>query len=254
MSASDSLIVVMARELQDDDRLFTGINQHDAVLAAALARRLWAPRLRLWAAGTPALERDRDALLVGRPSFDPLLLAGRSAFFWQARAFDAMGTRSPVCFAGGLQVDERGNANLAGVRSEGGWALRGPGSAGLPSLTAWPGRFYLLVADHSPRSLVAECSAISVVGDPAVRESLGMDPRALRALLTPLGRFEPSPAGLVLTEIEPGWTVAAVAERTGFALRVSDDLREREAPRPVEHTALQELRAAALRNSTAAEA
>lgn len=250
---NDALVVAIARELADDDLLFTGINQHDAVLAAVLARRLWAPHLRLWAAGTPVVDRALDELLVGRPSFDPLLVAARGAFFWQARAFDAMGTRSPVCFAGGLQVDARGDANLAGIRTDEGWSLRGPGSAGLPSLTAWPGRFYLVVGDHSPRSLVERCSAVSVVGDPVRRAELGMAPDALRAVLTPLARFEPSPEGLVLTELEPGWTPAAVAERTGFPVRVSDDLRDREKPTDDERAALDLLREAATRNRAAAE-
>jgi acyl CoA:acetate/3-ketoacid CoA transferase beta subunit len=253
MSAAECLVIAMARELHDEDRLFTGINQHDAVLAAALARRLWAPHLRFWAAGTPAVDPAQDELLVGRPSFDPLLYSARGAFFWQARAFDSMGTRSPVCFAGGLQVDARGDANLAGIRSDGRWQLRGPGSAGLPSLTAWASRFYLVVADHTPRTLVQQCSAVSVVGDPVRREALGMDPQALRAVLTPLARFEPSPDGLVLTELEPGWTPAALAERTGFPLRVSDELCDRVKPGDEERRALDALRAAAHRNRQAAE-
>jgi acyl CoA:acetate/3-ketoacid CoA transferase beta subunit len=253
VSATDSLVVAMARELHDGDRLFTGVNQHDAVLAAALARRLWAPHLRFWAAGTPAVDRALDEQLVGRPSFDPILYAGRGAFFWQARAFDSMGTRSPICFAGGLQVDARGDANLAGLQTDGQWTLRGPGSAGLPSLTAWPGRFYLLVADHSPRTLVQQCSAVSVVGDPVRREALGMDPLALHAVLTPLARFEPSADGLVLTEVEPGWSVDDIAARTGFPLRASD-VRERERPRDDELTALATLRDAAARNRARADA
>lgn len=253
MSGSDSLVVAMARELQDGDRLFTGINQHDAVLAAVLARRLWAPHLRFWAAGTPAVDPAQDELRVGRASFDPVLVSARGAFYWQARAFDAMGTRSPVCFAGGLQVDARGDANLAGIRKDGQWTLRGPGSAGLPSLTAWASRFYLVVGDHNPRSLVERCSAVSVVGDPVRRAGLGMDPHALRAVLTPLARFEPSPEGLVLTEVEPGWTPATIAERTGFRLRVSDDLRERAKPGDEERRVLDDLRAAAARNRTAPE-
>jgi acyl CoA:acetate/3-ketoacid CoA transferase beta subunit len=253
MSTTDSLVLAMARELHDEDRLFTGVNQHDAVLAAALARQLWAPHLRFWAAGTPVLDAALDELLVGRPSFDPLLYAARGAFFWQARAFDAMGTRSAVCFAGGLQVDARGNANLAGIRADGRWQLRGPGSAGLPSLTAWANRFYLVVADHSTRTLVPTCSAVTVVGDPVRRKAFGMDPQALRAVLTPLARFEPTPDGLVLTELEPGWTPEAVAERTGFPLQVSADLRDREKPTDEERRALDALRAAAARNRQAAE-
>lgn len=248
---ADLFVAALAREMADGDRVFIGINQPEVALAAHLARRLWAPSLRFWASGEAAIDPARSLDAIGRRSFDNGLVAGRSSFFWQARAFDEMGPRSAVCFAGGLQVDGRGNANLAGIPDGEGWVLRGPGSAGLPSLTAWAPRFYLIVPRHDRRSLVERCAAISVLGDPTARAALGMAPGALAAVITPLARFEPTPDGLVLTEITESASVGEIEERTGFAVRAVPALRLRPALTEDERRQLEVLRAAAAANRAA---
>lgn len=242
-------LAALAREMRDGDRVFLGANQNDAAMAAYAARRLWAPKLKLWANGMAQLDPAQDALRVGRGNYDNVLVAGRDATFWQARAFDDA-LRAPVVFAGGLQVDGRGDANLAGVPGQdGGWKLRGPGSAGLSSLTALADRFYLAVAHHTPLVLVERCAALSVLGDRAAREAAGMRPDALHALITPLARFEPTDDGLVLAEISPGVTVEDVAERTGFAVRPAEGLRERPAVTTEEASTFAALAASAAANA-----
>jgi acyl CoA:acetate/3-ketoacid CoA transferase beta subunit len=243
----DLLTAAMARELHDGDRLFVGANQNDVFLAACLARRLWAPTLKFWASGMAHLDPARTLGRVGRSTLDPVLVAGRDSTFWQAHAFDDA-LRAPLVFAGGLQVDSRGNANLAGIHDGERWVLRGPGSAGLPSLTALAERFFIMVPVHDRRFLVPECSLVSVVGDPAARAAAGLPPDALQAVMTPLGRFEPSPDGLVLTEIAPGLTVDGVAERTGWPMRAAAEVRERAPLSHDEAATLAELRAAVANN------
>ena len=174
-------------------------------------------------------------------------MAGRDSTFWQARAFDDA-LRAPLVFAGGLQVDFRGNANLAGIRDGERWMLRGPGSAGLPSLTALAERFFIMIPVHEPRFLVRECSLVSVLGDPVARAAAGLAPDSLAAVLTPLARFEPSGDGLVLTEIAPGATVAEVAERTGWPIRADVGVKERPPLSADEAETLAGLRAAIERN------
>ena len=244
----DLFIAAMAREMRDGDRVFVGTNQNDVALAAYLARRLWAPTLKFWANSTAHLDPAQDLLRVGRRTLDSVLVTGRDATFCQARAFDDA-LRAPVVFAGGLQVDARGNANLAGIRDgAGGWKLRGPGGAGLPSLTALADRFFIVIPAHDPRFLVETCSALSVVGDPVAREAAGLPRDALVAVLTPIARFEPTDDGLVLTEIVPTVTPDVVQERTGFAVRAADEVDERAALTDDEAAALAELRAAADKN------
>jgi glutaconate CoA-transferase, subunit B len=239
----DLLIAAMARELHDEDRLFIGTNQLDVALAAFMARRLWAPKLKFWASSMAQLDASQDLLRVGRSTLDPVLVAGRDSTFWQAHAFDDA-LRAPLVFAGGLQVDARGNANLVGIRDGSGWKLRGPGSAGLPSLTALAERFFIMIPVHQPRFLVQQCSALSVIGDPVAREAAGLSPNALVAVITPLARFEPSPDGLVLTETAPGMSVEEIDEQTGWDVRSAADLREREPLTDGEASALAQLRTA----------
>jgi glutaconate CoA-transferase subunit B len=244
MGEDDLFIAALAREIRDDDRVFVGTNQNDVALAAYLARRLWAPGLMFWANSSAQLDRSQDLLRVGRSTLDPVLVAGRDSTFWQAHAFDDA-LRAPIVFAGGLQVDARGNANLAGIRgADGGWKVRGPGSAGLPSLTALAERFFIMIPRHDPRFLVQECSAVSVLGDPVARAAVGQVRDALVAVITPLARFEPSDGGLVLTELPEGVSREAVGEQTGFPIRSTDELRRRPPLSEQEADALAELRAA----------
>lgn len=245
---TDLLIAAMAREIRDGDRVFVGTNQNEVALAAHLARRLWAPRLKFWASSTAHLDPAQDLLRVGRRTLDPVLVAGRDSTFWQGHAFDDA-LRAPIVFAGGLQVDSRGNANLAGIRDRDGWKLRGPGSAGLPSLTALAERFFIMVPVHEPRFLVQECSALSVIGDPGARAAVGLRADALVAVITPLARFEPSADGLILTERGAGITVAQLAERTGFDVRPGANVVERAPLSEQERAVLDELRAVSDHNA-----
>jgi acyl CoA:acetate/3-ketoacid CoA transferase beta subunit len=244
---ADLFVAAMARHIRDGDRVFVGTNQNDVALAAFLARRLWAPGLMFWANSTAQIDRSQDLLRVGRSTLDPVLVAGRDSTFWQAHAFDDA-LRAPVVFAGGLQVDSRGNANLAGIRDGDGWKLRGPGSAGLPSLTALAERFFIMIPAHDPRFLVEQCSALSVIGDPVARDAVGIKRDALVAVITPLAQFAASDDGLVLTEIVPGLTQEQLQERTGFELRVGRDVAGRPALTEEEAAALAELRTAAEQN------
>lgn len=245
----DLYIAALAREMHDGQRIFAGANQGDIALAAYVARRLWAPRLKLWANGMAQLDRTQDELRVGRGNYEGVLVAGRDATFWQARAFDDA-LRAPVVFAGGLQVDGRGNTNLAGITGpDGGWRVRGPGSAGLSSLTALAQRFFIGVPVHNARCMVERCDVLSVLGDPTARAVIGLKADALVAVITPLARFEPSDDGLVLTETAPGLDAADVAAQTGFAIREAPSIRQRTPLSAEEAAAIATLGAAARANT-----
>lgn len=243
----DDFVLAMARQLADHQTVFVGANQVDVALAAYLARALWAPNLRVWAAGSAQLQPHLDQMMVGRRSNDKVVIGLRGASFAQARAFEQL--RDPVFFGGGLQVDGRGNTNLAGIRDgDGRWRLRGPGSAGLPSLSSISSRFYIAVSPHTPRSMVDRCSRVSIVGDPLARRELGLVSDALAGVITPIGTFRASASGLVLTEIARGLSVSDVQEASGFPVTEAPDLAERVPVGPEEQSALSDLRTAAGRN------
>jgi glutaconate CoA-transferase subunit B len=236
-------VMALARELRDGDRLHVGANQPEVMLAAAVARRTWAPRLRVIGAGTAFLRRGGELAAVGRRTYDRSLIETRDATFHQSRVFDDL-RRAPICFAGGMQVDRRGNANLIGIADGDRFVLRGPGSAGLPTLTSYAPRFYIGCPAHSPRVLVESVSRVSVAGDPAARRAAGLDPGALAAVITPLARFEHGPDGLELVEHAPGVGVQEIAAQTGFEVRASARLAERPGVTDQEAAALSALREA----------
>jgi glutaconate CoA-transferase subunit B len=218
-------VAALARELDDDDLLHVGASQEDVWLAAKLARALWAPNLRVIAG---------CSYMLGAATVGPVprtyardLIAARSATFSQSHVFDDL-RRPRVSFAGGLQVDERGNANLIGIYDEDDRPLlRGPGSGGLPVLTAHTPKFFIAVADHSPRVLVERVSRISVLGDARARARVGLPADALRAVITPLARFRPGADGLEVDELADGVSLDELAERTGFPVRTAASVASR---------------------------
>jgi acyl CoA:acetate/3-ketoacid CoA transferase beta subunit len=242
-------IAAIARELRDGERVHVGANQNDVAVAVQLARRLWAPRLMANIAGSWVQSDPADTALLGRSAYENVTVMTRRSNFSQARVFDDL-LRAPIVFAGGLQVDRRGNANLIGVRQRGRLVVRGPGSAGLPTLTSFAPRFYIVCPLHEPRVLVDEVSEVSVLGDPEGRARVGLDPAALRAVITPLARFEPSSAGLVLTELAAGVDLDQVAASTGFEIVASPSVSERTPLSALELKAIDELQRAALAHAS----
>ncbi len=240
----DAYIAAIARELREGERVHVGANQNDVAIAVHLARRLWAPHLMSNIAGSWAQADPSDTTLLGRSAYENETVAARRSNFWQARVFEDL-LRAPIVFAGGLQVDRRGNANLIAVRQGDRMLVRGPGSAGLPTLTTFAPRFYIICPVHEPRFLVEEVSEVSVLGDPEARADVGLDPTALRAVITPLARFEPSPGGLVLTELAAGTGRDQVAAQTGFEVVPGPDVRERTALSSAEQETVDELKGAA---------
>ena len=147
-----------------------------------------------------------------------------------------------VSSAGGLQVDQRGNANLIGFMN-GERYVRGPGSAGLPTLTSHAERFFIAMPWHGKRALIGKVDRISVLGDPVARAAMGLPANSLQEVITPLASFRPGPGGLELISTSPGVSLADVQAHTGFELCAHADCRERPAITADEHSALAQVRA-----------
>jgi glutaconate CoA-transferase subunit B len=233
-------VVALAREISDGMRLHVGANQPDVMLAALLARRLWAPRLRVVMLTDFLLHPPQTTHHLDRRCYAPALVEARRASFQQASPFDDL-LRTPTMFGGGLQIDRRGNANLTGIRSGSRYKLRGPGSAGLPTLTSTASTFFIACPRHDAKSLVDRVDEVSILGDPVARRALGLKPRSLQAVITPLASFAPSDDGLVLTEITAGVDLSDVQRATGFPLRTDGIPALRRPVAPEEHSAMAEL-------------
>ena len=227
MSGHDPLyLAALAREIRDVDYVHVGAQQGDVWIAVKLARALWAPRVRVVASGAFLLDAAAPTGQEIPRTYARDVIAARATSFHQSRVFDDL-RRGRMTFAGGIEVDCRGNGNLVGIYEDGKLKVRGPGSGGVPTLTSHTDRFFIAVRHHSARVLVEQVSRISVLGDPVDRAAAGVPAHALRAVITPLARFETSEAGLQLTEIAPETTVEQIQARTGFRIQVHPELRTR---------------------------
>ncbi|MDP3138623.1 MAG: hypothetical protein Q8N17_20095 [Burkholderiaceae bacterium] len=240
--AADLYLITLARQMRSTDVLHVGASQMDVWQAAEVAKLLWAPRLRLVAACTYHLAPGSHigtGLMQSR-NYARDVIAARQATFTQSRVFDDL-RRTRVVFAGGMQVDERGNANLIGF-TNGDTFVRGPGSAGLPTLTSHSERFFIAVPRHNARTLVARVERISVLGDRRARREWGLPECSLQEVITPLASFRPDEQGLKVVGLSPGMTEAELQRSTGFALRMDPDCVVRPALTQDEKDALTQVR------------
>jgi glutaconate CoA-transferase subunit B len=246
MSAEQDLyLIALARQMRSGDIVHVGASQFDVWQAAEVARGLWAPDLRLFAGCgfhlKPSIGRGGGLSLHRTYARD--LIAARHAVFMQSRDFDDL-RRTRVSFAGGMQVDERGNANLIAIMA-GGKIVRGPGSAGLPSLTSHAERFFIAVPRHNKRTLVSKVDRISVLGDRRVREAVGLPPCSLQEVITPLASFRQGWDGLEVIATSPGVGRDDLQRNTGFDIRMHPDCTERAPLTVAEQEALALVRTAA---------
>jgi acyl CoA:acetate/3-ketoacid CoA transferase beta subunit len=219
-------VAALARELTSDDTVHVGASQSDVWLACALAQALWAPELRVVAAGTYLLSSGQTRHQLSARTYDPRLITVREGTFQQSRVFHDL-RRDRVVFAGGIQMDRRGNANLIGIYDGDRLTFRGPGSGGLPTLTSHAKRFYLTTTTHNARTLVEQVSRVSVLGDPQRRADSGLHRDSMAGLITPLARFNQGTDGLQVVEIAPGLSVEDLARQTGFKLELGESVKVR---------------------------
>ena len=122
---SELIACVFAREIKNGELGICGAVADIPMAALQLAERTDAPDMK-WISGGSGYINPRGSLVPSSTDFD---VSNR------AEAKLSMNDVIPIemqeidfFFAGGLQIDKRGNTNLAGIPSEDGWKLRGPGS------------------------------------------------------------------------------------------------------------------------------
>ena len=214
----ETLTLLISRELRDGDRVHVGANQDLVLNAVALAHDTRGILVNLTAVGGRWFGAPERA--VGLPTYSRATVEAFDAPLDQERAFDDL-QRPPIVFAGGLQVDRTGNVNLIGIGRDGqSWKVRGPGSAGLPSLTGLSDTYFAYVAKHDPKTLVESVEFVSAVGSPRLRRELGLPTVTRGAVLTPLCRFAWDGDFLVVTHRVPGISIDELRARTPFDLNL----------------------------------
>ena len=247
--------IVAARRLTDARVVFIGVGRPST--AAILARAVHNPELVLvYESGTIGAKPHRVPLSIGdgelAQTADAVVAVPEMFNYWVQPG------RIDVAFLGAAQVDRYANLNSTVIGDHDAPRTRLPGAGGAPEIAGGCGEV-VVVAPHSPRTLVDRLDFVTTVGhaDPdgvlgsipgappegVTRADLGLRGAGPSAVITDLGVLEPDPVTkeLVLVQLHPGATVEEARERTGWALRVADDVRETPAATPEELAALREL-------------
>ncbi len=234
--------IVAARRLRTARSVFIGVGRPST--AAILAAEVHNPELVLvYESGAIGARPRRVPLSIG----DGELAETATALVSVPEMFNywIQPGRIEVAFLGAAQVDRYANLNSTVIGSYGAPRTRLPGAGGAPEVAAGCSEV-LVVAPHSPRTLVERVDFVSTVGHgdgPGARERLGFRGRGPTAVITDLGVLEPDPASreLMLTQVHGGVDAASVRAQTGWDLRVVPDLVTTEPPTEGELTALREL-------------
>jgi glutaconate CoA-transferase subunit B len=200
--------------LRDGETLFIGANPLIPFAGARLAQLTHAPNLTMIAGASGGVNPLLDPLAPS--SGDYANLVAEAVLPFQEVLMLFMGGHGDVFFAGGLQIDQRGNCNLATVGSHDRPVLRGPGSAGIP----WASRAkrtILYTTAHTKRVLVPHVDFVSLAGwtDVSEADSAFSGPELA---ITPLAVLDFSGGAMRLVSVHAGVTPEEVADNTGFDL------------------------------------
>jgi glutaconate CoA-transferase, subunit B len=195
----------------------------------------------IYEAGVVGARPARLPLSIG----DPTLVSGSSLVCSMYEIFTLYLQRGnvDVGFLGGAQIDRFGNINATVIGDYNHPKVRLPGSGGSMEIAAWANRCYIMTPHQKRRfpEKVDFATSAGFLNGRAERERTGVRGRGPEAVVTDLGILTPDENGeLTLTAIHSGVTIDQVKANTGWALRVSPNLRETEPPTPEELRILRE--------------
>ncbi len=257
----EMMAVFFARDLADNDRVCSGAHTEISFAATLLAQKTHAPNMRLQLGGTCFLVN-----VAGLPVDDlPVTSTDYRMLQWAEAAHDHPQTfeffappgghkykdpDSPLrqtnryyvgdkFFAGGIQADRYGNANLIGLGPRNALKLRGPGTVGICDIVTVR-EVYIFLTAHHPTRLVERVDYVSIAGPKTWREHnfLGGGPKWI---VTPRAVFDFDAEGLArLKALFPGATLEEVRQCTGFDIRATGRVEEIPPPTGEELRALRE--------------
>jgi glutaconate CoA-transferase, subunit B len=235
---AEMMVIAAAREIREAEVVFVGMRL--PLLAFLLARRLHAPAaIGLYENGV-IRETPAAAMLFTMADLTNLRGATFCGEMLDVMALLQQG-RVDVGLLGTAEVDRNGNLNTTWSRRAG-RDVRLPGSGGACDIACLARRTVVLVA-HERERLVER---VGYVTSPGYGEGKGW--RSARglpegsgpaAIVTNLGVLRFAGDGeAYLASVHPGVRLEDVLARTGWALRVADDLCETPPPAPREREAL----------------
>ena len=225
------MAIAAARRLRNGEVVFVGIGLPSK--ACNLARATHAPDcVLIYESGTIGAKPVHLPLSIGdgelAETADVVVSVPEIFAYW------LQGGHIGTGFLGAAQIDRFGNLNSTVIGDYDHPTVRLPGAGGAPEI-ARSCREILVVLRQTPRAFVEELDFRSSSGE------------RVAAVITDLGVLEPDPSTreLVLAQLQPGATVEAAREATGWPLRVADDLAVCDPPTDHELAALRGLKTTA---------
>lgn len=240
-SSTELMICIAARLMEDGTGAFIGTGI--PMLAAALAKRLYAPNLvPIFEFGGIGASLEDLPLGVGdiRTFHKALMAAG---------ICDVMETATrgliEYGFLGGAQIDPYGNLNSTVIGDHERPKVRLPGSGGANDVGSLCWRT-IAIMKHDKRRFVEKVDFITTPGyldGPGGRERAGLPaetgPYRVVSDLALLG-YDDKTKRMELLAVNPGVTVEQVVENTGFELIIPKDVGKNEPPTQEELRLLRE--------------
>ncbi len=223
---AEILAVTLARLVREGEVACHGVNSILPSLALLLARRLHAPGLRHVAIGGGV---DAAPATVPRSSSGPGWLAGSPIVLSNVDVYQlALKGAVDLMLVGCVQVDVRGRVNSTVIGPFDRPKVRLPGGGGAAVLFQVVRRIVVYRTRHDTRSLVPAVDFVTAMGN-------------LDRVVTPLAVFRATAEGLRLEGLQPGATLGAIREQTGFPVVPTDDCGPVPPPTPEELAALEAL-------------
>jgi glutaconate CoA-transferase subunit B len=232
-SFDELILTTLAHQLQDCDRVFTGVASPVQMMATLLAQATHAPNLLYFTIlGTINPKPQTLPFSTG----DPHLFDNCENAITFPEVFDlANNGRMDVAFLGGVQVDQFGSLNMSIIGEDSARPkVRLPGGAGGPLMIRSFHRIITWRPNHSQRNLVKQVPFITSPGwIPAAKGPRHGGPDAIVTNLC-VFKFSRSAKQLSLESIHPGVKLKQIKEQTGFQFRVPRTLKETAPPSELE--------------------
>jgi len=204
----DLMVCVMARLLQDGERVFHGVASQLPMIAMALARKLHAPNL--VSLNIPGGVNPPSIKKASYSSAGADLLEGAEAYFPLEQIFDlSMRGGLDVAFLSGAQFDVHGNVNNSVIGSYRNPKVRLPGGAGSAVLIPTARKVIIWRTRHDRRTFVEKVDFVTTRGN-------------VWKIVTPLCVFGVKDGKLQLESVHPTSSLKEVEENTGFPLNYGD--------------------------------
>jgi glutaconate CoA-transferase subunit B len=213
------ILTILARQLQDGDRVFTGVASPIQMMAVFLAKATHAPNLLYFTIlGTINPDPEKLPFSTGNPH----LFDNCENAITFPEIFDLANTgRMDVAFLGGTQIDQYGNLNMSIIgkdyyRPK----VRLPWGAGGPIMIRSFRRIIAWRPNHSLKNLVAQVPFVTSPGwIPAAEGTRNGGPDTIVTNLC-VFQFDRQKSSIQLASIHPGSSINLIKSQTGFPFKI----------------------------------